>query len=248
MAELPNAPMDLLHPLALPSAEIDGVEILSEMSGGDAILLWQLLRVVLSWSVDRDSACQTYAKQLERIEQDLLSRGTDSLSAPAALLARLMGHPNGEGHEQVAWACLCISDWALDRGFRTTGIEFARAAGLAWPRNPRYAWVVAQLLHSNGRNDQAHQWFRRAHRVAIWTDDWTCQVKVLLAWGEMLDEMRAHRGAGLLYEKAERVAARRGPREAQRVAALARQAGARRSAASETTGGVQQEGSSTTGS
>src|SRR4051794_18283886 len=91
-----------------------------------------------------------------------------------------MGRCSPAHAEEVAWGCFCFRDWALSGHFRRTGVEFARAAALAAPRNARYAWAVARMLRRYGRWREAAHWFRRAHRVAVWTHDYECQVNAML--------------------------------------------------------------------
>jgi tetratricopeptide (TPR) repeat protein len=184
-SELPNAPLELLHPLLLPGAEIPGAEVLREIGGGDGITLLELLRAVLAWSAHPQNAPEFESASLARAEYELLSRGNDPFASPAGLLAGYMAEPASATPREVAWACVCISDWASERGARATALQFAQAAAHAWPRHPRYAWLVARVLRGQGRMRESDAWFRRAHRIAVWTDDWEAQALTLNSLGNL---------------------------------------------------------------
>lgn len=203
----------MLHPLALPGAEIEGVHMFEEVSGADGVILWNLLRAVLSWSAGphaENGRCAAEPKALERMEHELLSRGADPLGAPGGLLAGYMARPDVHRKDDVAWACICICEWALEQRFGRTGAGFAVAAAVAAPRNARYACVAAHLVRRHRRLPEAEHWFRRAHRVATWTDDWACQVQALIGWADVLGTLGSGRRAVQLCRRAIRIAARRG--------------------------------------
>ena len=184
-SELPNAPLELLHPLRLPAAEIPGAEVLREIGGNDGATLLELLRAVLAWSAHPENAPEFESAWLRKTEYALLSRGDDPFASPAGLLAGYMSEPDAASPHEVAWACVCLSDWASERGARATALQFAQAAAFAWPRHPRYAWLVARGLRAQGRFREAEVWFRRAHRIAVWTDDWEAQALTLNSLGNL---------------------------------------------------------------
>lgn len=207
-SDLPHAPLELLHPMMLPGAEIPGAEILSEIGGGDGATLLGLLRAVLAWSANPGHAAALDRDALERTEYTLLSRGADAFASPAGLLAGYMARPKMASERDVAWACICISDWASERGARKTALQFAIAAALAWPRHARYAWMVARMLRAHDQLRESEAWFRRAHRVAIWSDDWEAQARVLNSLGNLHLAVGRFPQAKRLNLRARRVARR----------------------------------------
>lgn len=182
-SELPNAPLELLHPLLLPGADIPGAEIVREIGGGDGATLLELLRAVLAWSAHPDNAPALESASLARTEYELLSRGPDPFASPAGLLAGYMASAAEATQRDVSWACVCLSDWAAERGAKATALQFAQAAALAWPHHPRYAWLFARMLRGHGRMREAETWFTRAYRVAAWVDDRVSQAKSLASLG-----------------------------------------------------------------
>lgn len=185
-SELPRAPLELLHPMLLPGAEVPGAEIVRELGcTGDATILLQLYRAVLAWSVHPENSPAFDRGAMERTEYALLSRGPDALGSPAGLLAGYMAHPEAATPREVAWVCVCIADWAMEREARGTALLFTKAAALAWPRHARYAWMVARMLRVQNRVRESEAWFRRAHRVAVWSDDWEAQARTLNSLGNL---------------------------------------------------------------
>ncbi|HEX9939447.1 MAG TPA: tetratricopeptide repeat protein, partial [Longimicrobium sp.] len=185
-SELPHAPLELLHPLLLPGADIPGAEILGELGcTPDATTLLQLYRAVLAWSAHPENSPALDSASLERTEFALLSRGDDPLASPAGLLAGYMAQPEAATQREVAWVCICIADWATERGARATALRFTEAAALAWPRHARYAWMVARMLRAQNKVRESEAWFRRAHRVAVWSDDWEAQARTLNSLGNL---------------------------------------------------------------
>ncbi|HEU4560178.1 MAG TPA: hypothetical protein VFS20_20170 [Longimicrobium sp.] len=208
-SELPNAPLELLHPLLLPGAEVPGAEIVSEMGcTSDATTLLQLYRAVLAWSAHPENSPAFDRGALERTEYALLSRGPDALASPAGLLAGYMARAETATQREVAWACICIADWATERGARGTALRFTEAAALAWPRHARYAWLVARLLKARGDLRAAETWFRRSHRLAVWTDDWEAQASTLAGLGNLSYTIGNYPRADARLTRALRVARR----------------------------------------
>jgi hypothetical protein len=181
---LPHAPLELLHPLTIPGAEIGGIKAMEEVPGPDGIRLWRLLRMVLLWTVGHSALWDT--AKLEELERDLLSHPDAALGQPSGLLTGFMasGHCSDRPRE-VAWACLCVAEWASAKGFRFTAAEFAQAAALAWEANPRYAWLAAELLWASGQLSRAEHWFHRTRRLAVWRADRICEVRALSRLAEI---------------------------------------------------------------
>jgi len=209
-AELPFAPLELLHPLDLPGGEIEGRDILREMPTADGSHLWVLFRVVLGWTARQDDKCHGDVQALIRLEREMLERGADPFAAPCGLLAGYMAHPCAARKEEVAWACICLAEWAQEEGFAGIAEGFSKLSAYAWPRNARYAVLAAHVLFVSGKTREAESWFTRAHKVAIWTDDWTCQVRALLGRSDVMVENGSPEAGTCLRQRAIELARRRG--------------------------------------
>jgi hypothetical protein len=180
-ADLPRAPLDLLHPLQVPGAGIPGCRILQEIRGQDGFVLWRLYRAVLAWSArpeGSDLGAEAWA-EMRQIERGLLSRLRDLLGSAGGLLAGYMLEGGAASPQDVAWACVCLSEYASDCAAQETALDFAQAAALACPRHSRYAWLVGCMFRAAARPGEAGRWFQRAYRVALWTRDVEAQVQSL---------------------------------------------------------------------
>jgi tetratricopeptide (TPR) repeat protein len=178
-SDLPRAPLELLHPLALPSAAPTGVEILSELPRAQALPLFSLYRAALSWSTGA-----SHGEEVGTVERHALARlGEGGCWPGAAVVAMHVSAPPGDDRDEIARACLALADWALSQQAQETALAFAGLAALVWPGHPRYAWTYGRLLRGRGRMREAEHWFRRSHRIAVWLGDWEAQVRCLNSLG-----------------------------------------------------------------
>jgi hypothetical protein len=138
------------------------------------------LRSILAW-VDRGPDAIARG-EMERWEHELLLGGWDAGGRlPLAVLARELAQPAGPQRERLAWACLCVTEWALEAGAVSTGLAYAEAAARAWPEQGRYAWTAGRLLHAYGWNAAGDEWLRQAARVTEKAGDWEGQARSLAA-------------------------------------------------------------------
>jgi len=204
--DLPRAPLELLHPLALPPAAAAGVEILAELPAEQAGPLFSLYRAALRWS-----ASASPGEDVARLERHALARlGEEGCWPAAAVIALHVSAPAGEERDELALACLCVADWALSQKAADTALAFAGLAAFVWPRHPRYAWTYGRLLRGSGRMREAEQWFRRSHRIAVWLGDWEAQVKALNSLGVLSYLTGSYRRAESRLTRALAVATKRG--------------------------------------
>ena len=206
--DLPRAPLELLHPLALPSAAVAGVEILAELPRAQALPLFSLYRAALAWSADASAVAEA-----ERVERHALARLDQGGCWPAAaVIAMFVAAPPDDDREEIARACLALADWALSQQAQETALAFAGLAALVWPRHPRYAWTYGRLLRGRGRMREAEHWFRRSHRIAVWLGDFEAQVKCLDSLGVLSYLTGNYRRAEARLARALALAAKRGLR------------------------------------
>lgn len=137
------------------------------------------LRAVLRWA-DEGSAGLDPGAMAEWERELLLASWDPGARLPLAVLARELGDPAGPEPERVAWACLCVTEWALESGAVKAGLAFAEAAARAWPDQGRYAWAAGRLLRTHGREEEAETWLRRAAQLAGRAGDWEGQARSLL--------------------------------------------------------------------
>lgn len=165
----PEAPSPATGPAAAPDRALPDVVGAAVERG---------LRYVQGW-VD-GGAGAIDGTELAGWERELLLGEWDpGARLPLAVLARELTDPAGAERERVAWACLCVTEWALESGAVTPGLAFAEAAARAWPDQGRYAWAAGRLLRAHGREADAETWLRRAAQLAERAGDWEGQARSL---------------------------------------------------------------------
>ena len=218
-ADLPKAPLELAHPMTVPGGEVAGAEVMADSTGPYAPVLFRVLRLVLAWTSGAPAGADPDG--LRRLEENLLARlDEDELAAPLAVLAATVQTPERDAdRSRAAWACMCIAEWALDRGARRTAVAYTQLAALVAPRNARYAWLAARLVFTEGELREAEPWYRRAHRIAVWTDDWEGQARALNSLGLSYFERGKYPLAKRHYHRAIKVAQRRNLRHVEAMTA-----------------------------
>jgi len=207
---LPHAPLELLHPMMVPTGAVPGSEILSEIHSPEGVPLLVLFRAALQWSHPHATAPSFDAREIARIETQALSRLSEGGCWPAiAVIANGLAEPDAD-RSGLAQACFCVAEWALGHEAHQTGVAFAMLGSLVWPWHPRYAWAAARLLRSYGRMREAESWFARAYRVAVWMEDRVAQAKSLASLGVIAYIGGNHARAERRLQRARKVAARFG--------------------------------------
>jgi tetratricopeptide (TPR) repeat protein len=166
--DLPHAPLQIVHPVAIPRAAILGAEMMEELPSLEAAALYSLFRAALVWS----SAPEGAVPELAAVERDALGRMAEGgCWAAVAVIAGQLAGSTATKPEKLAQSCLCIADAALSHSARRTALAFTLLAALVLPRNPRFAWAAGRMLREHGKMREAEAWFRRALRMAVWSDD-----------------------------------------------------------------------------
>ncbi|HYJ80290.1 MAG TPA: tetratricopeptide repeat protein, partial [Longimicrobiaceae bacterium] len=208
-----------MHPLAIQDGSPPGAELLTGAAGPYAGLLFRLYRALLAWTASPDSPPPCDYPAIRRIEDALLARlETDPIAPALAVVCGTLLRGTETDPAEAAWACLTVSDWAIERGDGGTALAFAQLAAWVWPQNARYAWIVARLLFGEGRFREAEPWYRRAHRVAVWSDDWEAQARALNSLGLDHSEQGSFPVAMRYYLRAITVASRRGVKDVEGMA------------------------------
>lgn len=223
---LPHAPLLFVRPLHLAGGAVPGAAVLDEVEADRAVWAFTALRAAHAWAGGADTARALLpAGGADRWEAELLerafaeagaSRGDEPplLCALAALVSGLR-RPDEATAEEMAWACLCVTEWALGRGAVETSLAFACAAALARPESAGLAWTAGKMLRNRGRMREAEWWLRRAVRVAVWTRDWGAMALALNGHGNLAYARGDFAVARSDYLKALRVARRHGLRDCQ---------------------------------
>lgn len=223
---LPPAPLLFARPLRVPGGTVAGAAVLDEMEADRAVWAFMALRAAHAWAAGAETgqallppgeADPREAELLEGACAEAEASREDEPPLLCALAALVSGlrHPGETTPEQMAWACLCVADWALGRGIVETSLAFARAAALARPESAGLAWTAGKMLRNRGRLREAEWWLRRAIRVAVWTRDWSVMALALNSHGNLAYARGDFAAARSDYRKALRIARRHGLRECQ---------------------------------
>lgn len=198
-------------PLSIPGGEVAGAELVRELPQEVALPAWQTLRSVLAWAAAEPGARGPLfdPDAMEAWEIELLRAEWDpDLRLPLAVIVGLLVDPEAASPERMARACLCVADWALERGAVSTALAFAEAAALSWPEQPRYAYMCGRLLRAHARGRAAEQWMRRCVRGARDIGDPEIQTLGLNSLGNILYERGDFPAAKRILSAALRLARR----------------------------------------
>jgi tetratricopeptide (TPR) repeat protein len=204
MAERPrrsNRPRaaDFTTPLTIPGGAVGGADVVRELAPEVALPVWQTLRSVLMWAGEEPALRGDLFEPcaMEDWEAELLQDSWEpDVRCPLAVLVGELAKPVDASAETIARACLCVTDWALERGHTATALAFAEAAALAWPQQPRYSWITGRLLRAEGRLREAEQWFKRSERAAVASQDYEGRTMALQSLGNLLQAQGNYRAAG----------------------------------------------------
>ena len=204
----PYGPLDFCDRTRIPTGRTEGAEFLPELSGPEGLLLFRLLRLVVSFARGEYDRGWFPTGTLQVWEEELLrSPGDRRLYAPVAVIVGELIDPEQAEMSQVAHACWCIVEWASDRS-PAAAVAFAEAAALSWPANPRNALAAGRLIRQAGRAREGEIWIRRARRLAAHYRDWECLVLSTSSLGMLHFDRGNHRVAAQHLERASRIARR----------------------------------------
>jgi tetratricopeptide (TPR) repeat protein len=200
-------------PLTRAGELLEGVEVLSEVSGETAVLLWKSLRNVTLWasaSVQEQGELFTSGARQRRLAELLAADLDPTLRGPLESLTTLLDDPLRIRREVVAVACRQIAQWASTRGSFNTELAFVQAAALVNPADADLALHVGRLSRARGEMARAESWFRRAIMLGRQSGSWNAYSRGFLSLGIMARTRGNFPGARRLHLKALRAAARHG--------------------------------------
>jgi tetratricopeptide (TPR) repeat protein len=200
---------DFTSPLTIPGGEVAGAEIVRELPAELALTVWQVLRSVLMWAAEipaqRGDLFEPRA--MEQWERELLEGTFDKeLRYPLAVIVGELAALESASPEQMAHACLCVTEWGLAHNSTRTALGFIEAAALCRDDHPRYAWMAGRLLRTHGFRREAEQWIKRSVRIAGNLGDWETQTLGLNSLGNVFAETGNYRLAAQTQSQALRIA------------------------------------------
>ena len=173
-------------PLTRAGELLEGAEVLTEVSGETAVLLWKSLRTVTLWasagSPDQVDLFTPGARH-RRLAELLTTPVDPEIRLPVETIAALLDGPALVRRESIAVACRQLGHWAASRGARATEIAFVQAAALACPYDADLSLQVARLSHLSGEVARAESWYRRTIMLGRQTGNWTAYSRAFLNLG-----------------------------------------------------------------
>lgn len=180
-------------PLTRGGELLEGADILREMNGEAAVLLWKSLRSVTLWAsaAPREHA-ELFADGAEqrRIAEILVTELDSELLGPLRTFAQVLGNPATIRRETVALACRQVAQWAQKRDLSATRLAFTQAAALVCPADAELAHEVGRLARSGGEHARAESWHRRAIMLGRQTGSWEPYARSYISLGNLA----SHRG------------------------------------------------------
>lgn len=177
---LPPAP-------GVQAAPFEGAEILDELRTEFGLFLWQALRDVVLWaSCDPTRRHELFTSTDEQLPQSLRSLGSELMLGGAVLaLARVGREPGDVSGDEVARACVQVSEWAARQGLAAVEVQFAEAAAAIFPIRPEIALFAGRAARRHAAYERSIQWFARALALARRADDNAAYTLTLIRWGTL---------------------------------------------------------------
>lgn len=175
-------------PLTIPGGAVAGADVVRELAPEYSLTAWQVLRSALMWAGEEPALRGDLFERCAMVdwERELLEAGWEhELRCPLAVIVGELRDAEQAAPDAMSRACLCVTEWALNRGHVGTGLAFAEAAALCWPDHPRYAWTVGRLMRTYGRLQEAERWLKRAARIATSVQDWDAKTRALNSLGNV---------------------------------------------------------------
>ena len=204
-------------PITRAGELLEGAEVLTEVSGETAVLLWKSLRTVTLWASasPHDQVMELFAPgaRQRRLAELLAAELDPALRGPLEGLTVLLEQPVRTRREMVALACRQIAQWATTVGAPKTELAFIQAAALACPADAELALQVARLTRALGEVARAESWCRRAIMLGRQAGNWNAYSRAFLMLGVMAKNRGNYPVARRFDLKALRASTRHGSTE-----------------------------------
>jgi tetratricopeptide (TPR) repeat protein len=214
--------------------QLEGGEILAEMEGAQAMVMFQLARDVSLWgSADPDErrpdpdatgpeghsanrADFFTADAHPRLIAQMEAAGFDAgVEAPLRAAAEVLRAPGEVTRAQLTAACLDVSRWADERDLPGTALAFAQAGAIASPRDPAMGYRVGLLARRRAEYPRAESWFRRVIGLGRQAKDWESYAQAFLGLANLYMQRGNYPAARRFLIRCLRAARRHGLRELQ---------------------------------
>jgi tetratricopeptide (TPR) repeat protein len=214
--------------------QLEGGEILAEMEGAQALVMFQLARDVSLWgSADPDErrpdpdaagpeghsadrADFFTADAHSRLVAQMEAAGFDpGVEAPLRAAAEVLRAPGEVTRAQLTAACLDVSKWAAERDLLGTSLAFAQAGAIASPRDAAMGYRVGLLARRRAEYPRAESWFRRVIGLGRQAKDWESYAQAFRGLANLYIQRGNYPAARRFLIRCLRAARRHGLRELQ---------------------------------
>jgi tetratricopeptide (TPR) repeat protein len=205
-------------PLTRGTELLEGSEVLSELTGALAVVVWKSLRNVTLWAEtppQEQAGLFVRGAQEQRLAEILALDADPALREPLETIATLLGNPAAVRREQLSLACRALAQWAERRQAAGTALAFAQAAALVSPGEAVLAYRVGRLARGRGEDARAESWFRRTIMLSRQSGDWHPYALAYLSLGNLSVQRGNLPLARRCHLKAFRAGRRHGYREVQ---------------------------------
>lgn len=175
-------------PLTRGPELMEGAEILREVSGEAAVLLWKSLRSVTLWATtDPREQAKLFAPGAgeRRMAEILAVEIEEELAQPLQTFAALLDSPTSLSKEAVALACRRVAQWASQKQLTGTTLAFTQAAALVCPSDASLAHEVGRLARAGGELARSESWHRRAIMLGRQTGAWEPYARAYVSLGNL---------------------------------------------------------------
>lgn len=177
-------------PLTRDGELLEGVDVLEEISGEAAVVLWKTLRSVTLWAESSPEEQRTLFAEGARDRRwaDLLSTPLEEeLLEPLRTLSAVL---DGEGARRatIALACRRVAQWAEYNQAPRTALAFVQAAALTSPADAELACRVGKLALRQMQHARAESWYRRAIMLARQSRDWNAYGRAYIGLGQLVQQ------------------------------------------------------------
>lgn len=197
-----------------PVARHREAEILEELPNPAGLVLWQDVRHLRDWA---ESAHEVRGGLFHPATAKVLTKRrearacAEALTGPLETFAAMKANPLDADPAELGAACEQVVEWALEREHPQTAIEFAEAAAILYPRNPKLANVAGRVTREANEFDRSEVWFGRGIGIAREQDNTVEQFWGHVGYGKLCKEQGRVRDAGRHLNRASQLAWKGGP-------------------------------------
>jgi tetratricopeptide (TPR) repeat protein len=209
-----HVPPALMH----GADQLEGGEVLAEMDGAQAMVMWQLVRDVMLWgSADPEARAGLFVPGAHaRWAAALEVAGVDAaVEQPLRAVAEVLRTPGTVTEAELTAACRAVSLWADERELLGTALAFAQAGAVASPRDAAMGYRVGLLARMRAEYPRAESWFRRVIGLGRQAKDWESYARAFLGLAGLYIQRGNYPAARRFLIRCLRAARRHGLRELQ---------------------------------